>query len=355
MHQHRIVPLTIALAAGTLSLRLTVRACQALSPDGGAPDVIALGVLWEVSKLYFGPRALVGILPGRVCRLAEGVGNLALLILAVFLTAGSVGASYFFTSQTDDVSRAQAHANAIINLEKSPEYSALLADLAGYAGRIETMRQLAKDQAADRQRTKSVATDAKVDALQEKKDATLAQLAALRAEFDEKAVISRSAKVDHLKGLRSIAHVSIAIALELISIAAFILFHAGAQDLAPYNVHDSRSEDTAITGRRRPSMVAISGGKGGPTARDLRAREQAHSGGANCPPPGIGIEFAQRYTQARSLIERGLIEPSVVMLMRSVQVSQRPAQRFLQALRQEGLIEQRGRRYRRATDLVAVS
>jgi len=318
------MPMLLALWAGALSLHFTVRACRGLSPADSALEVGALGVLGEAAKLYFGPRAVLGLLHARSA--VGRLGHLMLLTLVVVLMAGSVGASFLFTTQTEAQAYAAAHAADAQARAASTEYENASADVRTHSQRIDELLEIARKQRAANERQLALATDARIDAVQALKDAAVARRAALGA-----GVHAANASAGTDSGIRRWVHLAVAVALELVGVAACVLAHAGISNAADGAVNSSASNGgtvVSITSRKSHPVPS----KAMNTAKHSGKREQ---------------RLAQKFDEARRLFEAGMLDPTLGALGGSVGLSQRPAQRWLKWMHTEGLLDWNGRRYRR--------
>ena len=323
VRQHQIPALVIAVWAGALSLHFTIRACRDLSPADAAIEVCALGVLWEASKLYFGPRALVGVLD-RGQALLSRLGYLSLLALVLILMAGSIGASVVFTSRAEKRTRTAAYAAAVHAIETTAEYQALFDDVERYSERIENLQTLVRQQIADSQRTKALATDAKIAALQEDRSRISQRLAELRNSTEEvHAQLGPRGPGNggnmNVLALGRYVHLSVAIVLELISTAACVLLHASKTTVASV-LHQQDSVPLAKVNEVGP-IVAPACETLAPVTAMLSPK----------------TTYWDRYETAKSMVLSGSIRPTLHERMCAVNVSQRP-QRMQKEMSSEGII-----------------
>ena len=95
----RQIPLTlIAVFSCALSFWLTVRFCGELSPGHASLELLAMGFVWELSKLVFGTSGAHRLTHGAADQRRLGY---ALVSMSLVLAVGSVVASLAFLRQTD--------------------------------------------------------------------------------------------------------------------------------------------------------------------------------------------------------------------------------------------------------------
>jgi hypothetical protein len=303
-----------------------------------------LGLWCEAFKLYLGPCALLGLVEART--IAARIGYLCLLALTLVFMSGSVGATFMFTTQTDAIAVNQKQAAASQALEGNPEYQEALLDRKTLNDRIARASGVADGQAADNQRRLSMGTDTKLDDLQAKKDAVSERIKAMRSAAHISDDIATPSAADGTMSARELVHLAVAILLEVGSIAAFTLVHVQLR-----RQRKAAQNETPRSG----GLVAMDGGKKPRRQRSATARRPMPSNGnANAPLAGIGYDFEQQYAKVRELVMQGIIAPTLHAIMDAVHVSQRPAQRFREALCGEGLVQRDERgRYRLRIPLAA--
>jgi hypothetical protein len=263
---------TISLLGSVLSFTMTLRFCQRHWPEDGGLMLVALGLLWELAKLHLAARGLAAVVHG--CRASERFGGLGLLIVALALAAGSVGASVGCLLQVEaqdqkrSLASSHAYARAVRELEALDSQIAFLAEAAAHdLDHGYRKRALDTSQKVDELRPRRDVAERKVRGLELKGDA-----AALSLDGDLGRLLGSSGRFGP-RSLRLVLHLAVAVLLEVISMVGMFLlergFHPPTAALAGHPPR-SRARSSPSTRRPPPSPVRAR------TDQDVEARPYTH-------------------------------------------------------------------------------
>jgi hypothetical protein len=369
-----------------LSLFFTLSFCRHLWPQESALVVLAFGLAWELAKLQFGPRAFLGGGNGRKSRTEQ----LCLLALTAVLMTGSILASFghFAQAHNRQLAAAQAQQTAQANqalqaTHASDAYQAARRALTSLDFEIDALTAAVADDMAHHFRSRAMATMTALASLRERRDKTVGQMAQVQTIsqemvgatdfFGDLGAMLPGDSGANAGRIKVIAHLILAIMLEIVGIAAWSLIAqaeasstlgigvttTGTPDDDGPGPKKSYGSNSNRTPNRHTVIRPISELVHRRTPRGTRqcAAPKPHSksisraadpceaksigdGGTSCTP--------DKYNRAKELITSGTLTPSHRGLRLHLKIGQKTARAFLQRLCLEGHIRKAGRRYRLA-------
>jgi hypothetical protein len=305
-------PAFLATLSGGLSLWFTIRFCRTLWPVEAWFETVALGILWEAAKLYFGPLGLRGLTNGSLVQRAI---YLPIVMMTLCLMAGSVIASFGFTTSAEAQSEERSRT-------ESQLYQRQLLEVATYNSRIVALSELAQKDLNAHYRSRAKDALDQVDLLQRKLD-HLHEKMTLKGDLG---ALGPRIQPVWTQQNRDIFHLAVAILLEVIAVAASL------------TIRTQRSKESFIGETRRPIRRAK---KELPT--NLRAPARLPAAKRSCD--NQGPKKAQ-YASARTLILTARVLPTYRDLKVALKIGQECAKRILADLNHEGVIQRVGRQYR---------
>ena len=304
----QVVFAVVATLTCSVSLVLTLRLCWQVGGSGVAAALaLAVGVAWEASKYTLAPTSVRWLLSATPRRRLAGAG---LSVMSLVLVCGSLSASmgHLLAADTD------AHIRAV---EASPEYRAAVAELAHRDAEIGLLADTARRDAAHGYRSRALQTASELRRLRAERATLESSLGALQASREASAWAALAQVLGCSDAtLRLAAFSVVACMLELLSIVTVMLASGTEQLQAPVR-HRSAAQ------RERCSDAG---------ATERRAAAPAAADDA-------------LYASIRQAIVEGRVEPVLRAVQRMANISQRPAQRYLLRLAEEGVLrrDDRGR------------
>ncbi len=351
----QLLPFAIAALSSAISTVLTVRLCQELRGDDGALISPAIGICFEAAKYTF---AIAGIalLIGRGARLVSRLGGLLLCSLSLVLVGTSIAASLGYLLELDGERQA-------VGLQASRQYREASAELALLDRQLAVLVKSASADTEASYRTRALGTLDRVDALRERRVEVSAALAGLeanpaRARAESSYFTNLAAFVGvSAARLRLAAYGLIALLLEVVSVAAYLLARAYSRNWftpSPTSgltkgVHDGdvlERVQTPVLERVRVAEAPVERVRPGVLKR-VRRVPAPKEYGVEAERGDTGTErFKARYEKAKTLVTSGRVQPSVRALRRELQpLGQQTAMRYLSALVEEGVLRREGRRF----------
>jgi hypothetical protein len=302
----QVVFAAVAALTCSVSLVLTLRLSWQVGGTGvAAAMALAVGAAWELSKYTLAPTGLRWLLCGTPRRRWAGAG---LSVMSLVLVCGSLAASMGYMLATDSA----AHARAV---EASPEYRAAVAELAHRDVEIKLLADTARGDAAHGYRSRALQTASELRRLRAERAALQSSLGALQTAPGTSGWAALAQLLACSEGaLRLAAFAVVACMLELLSIVTLMLAR-GAERLPASATQRSVQHERCSAG-----------------AADKRAAAPAAADDA-------------LYASIRQAIVEGRVEPVLRAVQRMANISQRPAQRYLLRLAEEGVLrrDDRGR------------
>jgi hypothetical protein len=293
-------PLTfaISLLGSGLSLTMTMNFCQRHWPADGGLMLVALGLLWELAKLHLAARGLAAVVRGS--SLCERLGGAGLIVLALILAAGSVGASVGCLAQTEQREQRRT-------LASSRAYTSAVRDLDAIDSQIALLTNTAADDLARGFRKRALDTSHAVEDLRRQRDAASRVMRALEQHGESADTVAPP----HLPGrldparLRLAVHVVVAALLEVVSMVGMFLLE---RDLAPDNAlpggaqrSQSRARRTSLRSQT-PSPARVRHGSQAADGRPYTQRLTYRFGRAEGALNLLGD--SRRYQACRELMRR---------------------------------------------------
>ena len=220
------ITLTISLLGSGLSFAMTLRFCQRHWPADGGMMLITLGLLWELAKLHLAARGLAATLHGR--GFSERLGGAGLVLLALTLAAGSVGASLGCLVQTEVQDEERT-------LASSQAYARAVRDLEILDGQLAFLTQAAARDLAHGYRKRALETSQRVEELRPRRDIAVREMRGLEhkgatgelSRDDDPGDLLRASGDLTPRSLRFAVHLAVAVLLEIISMVGMFLLERG--------------------------------------------------------------------------------------------------------------------------------
>jgi hypothetical protein len=250
---------TISLLGSGISFAMTLRFCQRHWPEDGGVMLVAIGLLWELAKLHLAARGLTAVVHGG--RVSERLGGLGLLVLALALAAGSVGASLGCLVQ------AEAH-DQKRSLASSQAYARAVRELKALDDQIALLTEAAAHDLDHGYRKRALDTSQKVEELRPRRDVAEREVRGLELKGDAAALLD--GELGRLLGssgslgrrsLRLAVHLAVAVLLEIISMVGMFLLERGFH-----------SATAAPTGHPPRPRARSSSSRGQPPPSPVRSR-----------------------------------------------------------------------------------
>ncbi len=316
----RQIPLTlIAMFSCALSFWLTVRFCGQLSPGHASLEILAIGFVWEMSKLVFGTSGAHRLAHGGTDQRRLGY---ALVAMSLVLAVGSVVASLAFLRQTDHRLSEQA-------VQASNAYQRRAANVAAMDREIDTLAAVASQDAATQMyRARSLRTLDRVAALRTERTQAVQEMMRLEASGSPGERSKAGSAPLALGGwvsaeaMRGCAQCVLAVVLELVSVMAMGLLV-------------TREDDTQPSAGPRPLYLVRSSAKSQPPQRACSASAEMDG-----------------YARAKALVGSARLKPSYRAMRKALDISQPTALRFLRIMAAEGILRREGRSYALAHGVV---
>ncbi len=321
----RQIPLTlIAIFSCALSFWLTVRFCGELSPGHASLEILAIGFVWEMSKLVFGTSGAHRLAHGGTDQRRLGY---ALVAMSLVLAVGSVVASLAFLRQTDHRLSEQA-------LQASDAYQRRAANVAAMDREIDTLAAVASQDAATQMyRARSLRTLDRVAALRTERTQAVQEMMRLETSgsLGERpkagsAPLALGGWVS-TEAMRGCAQCVLAVVLELVSVLAMGLLVTREDDTQP--------------SAGPPSLYLVRSS----------AKPQPPQRGPCSASAEISAEM-DGYARAKALVGSSRLKPSYRAMRKALDISQPTALRFLRIMAAEGILRREGRSYALAHGVV---